>query len=114
MTTIQTNGELFAFKIENDAIKFADKNRNSDFYDFVIMDNGELRIGRGHDFMSRQAETVRGAGEVYINIEGKIEAVTNNLGHYAPTLEQLLRQFIDFKVNKLLTPDADPINVAPK
>ena len=113
MAQVQRTGASYAFKIENDAIKFTDESITAGRFDFVIMDNGELRIGRGHDFLSKQAETVRGAGEIYVNEQGKVEAVTNNSGHYKPNNEQLLRQFLDFKANKLLTLDADPVNVAP-
>lgn len=78
-------------------------------FDFIIMESGELRIGRGHDYLAKQAESVIGDGELYITEEGKVDMINNFSGHYQPTLAELIAQFQEFKIRDLLTPDAMPV-----
>lgn len=56
-------------------------------YDFVITNEGELVIGRGHTALSQGAETVQAAGELKI-VNGKVREITNSSGHYKPTVAQ--------------------------
>ena len=59
--------------------------------DFVITESGELRIGKGHDFLSDNAASVKGAGTIRIQ-DGKIIEVTNDTGHFKTNEAELKRQ----------------------
>ncbi|MEM0998827.1 MAG: hypothetical protein AAGN35_17345 [Bacteroidota bacterium] len=50
-------------------------------YEFVIMNNGEIRLGTGHDFLSQNADEVFGAGRARL-VDGKFEYIDNNTGHF--------------------------------
>lgn len=109
------NGQKLSFSIENNSIKFASPNNKlGELYDFVIMSNGELRIGRGHWTLSEQANKVTAAGEIWINNVGKIEVVSNNSGHYQPTKAELINAARILKNNGLTTNEVQAVNVAPQ
>jgi len=45
---------------------------------------GARIIGRGHDNLSNNANTVQAAGQIKL-FNGQIKAINNNSGHYLPT-----------------------------
>lgn len=105
------NGREFAISIENNAIKFADKNNKAGFYDYVIMESGELRVGNGHWTLSRGAKNVTAAGEVYIDDLGKISTITNNTGHYRLNQTELINAARTFKRNGVASNDLMVVDV---
>jgi len=74
--------------------------------EFIITEYGELRIGKGHDFLSGNAEAVGGAGQITI-VNGKIVYVNNHSGHFFPTKAEMQQTFKWLKskrvVHKALT-----------
>ena len=50
--------------------------------------NGELKIGGGHYFLSKNAEYVKAAGNLEITKGGKIKLVDLQSGHYKPTYKE--------------------------
>ena len=65
---------------------------------FVITMNGELRIGRGHYYLSGRSPKVLAAGDIRI-INGKITRMTNASGHYLPNLAQ--SKMMEFYIRRL-------------
>ncbi|MEN7550563.1 RHS repeat-associated core domain-containing protein [Rapidithrix thailandica] len=57
-------------------------------YDYVVTESGELRIGKGHDFLSGNAKYVEAAGNVKIR-NGKITSHGNDTGHFQTSLSEL-------------------------
>lgn len=53
-------------------------------YDFVVTQDGKLRIGVGHYHLSGSAPTVQAAGVLKV-WDGKISWITNQSGHYRPS-----------------------------
>ena len=78
-----------------------DKQNGEGWYEFVVMNNGELRIGEGHWFLSKSAQNVTSAGQVFINAEGKVEAVNDWSGHYQPNSNDAMNAAKIFQKNKL-------------
>ena len=64
---------------------------NNTWIDFVIMENGELRIGKGHGYMSghtspTEHNKILGAGQMRLNIHtGRVLDLNDNSGHFLPT-----------------------------
>ena len=59
-------------------------------FDFVVGQDGILRIGKGHEFLANAAgnkDFVQAAGRIYVK-DGKITLVTNESGHYKPSMQQ--------------------------
>jgi RHS repeat-associated protein len=84
----QANSKSLNFSIKDGAVTGLSEGK----YDFVITNNGELKIGSGHYGLADEAKSVKGAGEIYIDSKGKIQMVNNNSGHYQPNTEQLVNQ----------------------
>ena len=63
-------------------------NAKYDLLDFVVMPDGELRIGLKHFWMADTAPFVYGAGRMIVSREGDIEYIDNHSGHYTPSAEQ--------------------------
>jgi RHS repeat-associated protein len=103
----QDNARALAFSIDNGSIKGLE----SGTYDFVITTEGELKIGSGHFGLADEASTVKGAGEIYIDAEGKVQMVNNNSGHYQPNSQQLLMQAKLLKAAGLVGDDFHAVNV---
>ena len=59
-----------------------------DDVNFVITNDGKLRIGHGHYNMSGEAETVISSGKLQI-VDGKVSEISNFSGHYLPANENL-------------------------
>lgn len=92
---LQPNGKTLSFVIEDDLIKVNGKPFTG-AKDFIITENGALMLGNGHYHLSGNAKTVKGAGEVNI-VNGKIQDVTNNSGHYQPTSKNTIDAVNTFK-----------------
>ncbi|WP_160143455.1 LamG-like jellyroll fold domain-containing protein [Chryseolinea soli] len=90
--TAKQNGKVFAFTIKDGKIKFADKNNGKGLYDFVITEKGEFKIGRGHYTLSGEAASVKGAGQIHIDSDGKIDYIDDYSGHYQPNKQELIQQ----------------------
>ncbi len=110
-STLNQRGSIYGYIIHNGKIEFNDHKRREDWYDFIITQEGELRIGRGHYFLSDKAMFVKGAGEVYVNEDGKIDCITNNSGHYRPDEAQLKNQYFILKGAGLLSTECDIVDV---
>jgi hypothetical protein len=102
-------GKIYNFAIKNKTIRFSNKDYKAGLYDFVLTNQGELRIGRGHYVLSEGADKVKGAGQIFINKEGKIDYIDNFSGHYRPNKEQLLYQTEILKAASLLADKFDVV-----
>lgn len=54
-------------------------------FDFVILNDGQIKVGDKHSWLSNGATEVVAAGELNI-VNGSITQVTNASGHYVPTV----------------------------
>lgn len=68
--------------------------------DYVILLDGELRIGMGHYYLSEYANEVINAGQIGIE-NGKITYLSNWSGHYCPTKDDVIDAKIFFEQNQL-------------
>jgi len=62
-------------------------------YDFVVKENGDLLIGNGHYNLTNEASSVKFAGQISFDANGKIWNINNNSGHYNSDKEKLLGAF---------------------
>ncbi|WP_353779233.1 RHS repeat-associated core domain-containing protein [Winogradskyella sp. 3972H.M.0a.05] len=91
---VQTNPEFgtkkyWSNKTEiKDGLIFKDGKQYSGASEYVVTTKGELILGKGHDFMSGNADEVFGAGKLYIE-KGKIVEMTNETGHFRPTMAEM-------------------------
>ncbi len=110
---VQNAGKALNFTVDKGSIIFKNGDNKAGFYDFVITEGGELRIGNGHFALSDQGQTgVKGAGEIYVNESGKIGLINNNSGHYQPNQEQLKKQAVILRESGLTTDDFDVVDVS--
>jgi len=109
--TTKQDGKIFDFTSEGGKIKFADKNNSSGLYDFVLTEAGELKIGRGHYTLSGEASKVKGAGQININSEGKIDYIDNYSGHYKPDKQELVNQATALRDSGLTADELDVVNL---
>ncbi len=68
--------------------------------EYVILLNGELRLGEGHYYLSERAEQVLNAGTMGIE-NGKIIHLDNWSGHYQPDKIDLINAQKFFEQNQL-------------
>ncbi len=61
---------------------------NDGVYDFIINNDKELLLGRGHWKLNKKNTTLYFAGEVEFK-KGEIIMVNNNSGHYQPNQNEL-------------------------
>lgn len=78
------SGKVFEHVLENGQIKIRDGIREADF---IIDINGNLKVGRGHAFLSNGSD-VQAAGKIKIDSFGNVRRITNESGHFAPNVEQ--------------------------
>lgn len=57
--------------------------------DFIIDLNGNLHIGKGHSFLANRAD-VQAAGRIKIGHKRRISAISNESGHYRPSVQDVL------------------------
>ena len=60
------------------------------YVDFVVTKNGELRLGDKHAFLAGQ-DDVLAAGCLKVDGKGRIRSITNESGHYRPTVEESMQ-----------------------
>jgi len=87
------------FTIENSTLTNKEKTLNFNG-DYVILLDGELRIGISHYHLSENAREVLSAGRISIE-NGKIISLDSWSGHYAPNIEDLADAITFFKTNNL-------------
>ena len=89
------------FEIQDD--KFLQEGEPLNFQgDYVILLNGELRIGDSHYYLSERAKQVLSAGCIDIE-NGKITYLDNWSGHYSPNKKDLIDAANFFTTNRLVS-----------
>ena len=79
-------GRAFNFTVEDGKINIENGIQEADF---VIDMDGNLHIGRGHSFLSG-GRNVQAAGTMKVNAQGRIRNITNKLGHFQPTVSEVI------------------------
>ena len=79
-------GKIFHYTLDNGNIKLENGIHE---VDFIIDMEGNLRLGSGHSYLA-EGNSVQAAGKMKINSQGRIRLITNESGHYQPTVEQAL------------------------
>lgn len=79
-------GRLLSYIIREGKIIIPNGVRN---VDFVIDSTGSLCVGYGHSFLGR-GKVVFAAGTIKINRNGQIRLITNESGHYQPTVKETI------------------------
>lgn len=82
------DGQLWGIaEIDNGLISsIGNKSITQNSIDFVVSKNGELKLGKKHHFLGNK-DHVEAAGTLKI-VNGKIKRITNDSGHYTPTIDQ--------------------------
>jgi RHS repeat-associated protein len=73
--------------VSNGKVSIADGQSVSGNFEFVITNEGNLVIGKGHHHMSGGASSVLAAGSLKLR-NGKVVAFDNSSGHYLPTVTE--------------------------
>lgn len=69
--------------------------------DYVILLDGELRIGTGHYYLAEYTDEVINAGQIGIE-NGKVVYLNNWSGHYCPNKNDVIDAKIFFEQNQLI------------
>ena len=81
-----TRGGILQSKVANGQFRQVLRNGTEHLFhgqlDFVIKDDGNLVIGRGHCVLNNQGTTLRYAGEFQFNKSGTLINITNKSGHF--------------------------------
>ncbi|HDU6591982.1 TPA: LXG domain-containing protein [Listeria monocytogenes] len=77
-------GKIFDYTLENGQVKIRDGIKE---VDFIIDLQGNLKVGRGHAHLSNGGD-VQAAGKLKVDSNGNVRRITNESGHYTPTLGQ--------------------------
>ena len=85
-------GKITPTRVNNGQIQRVALNGNSQPFghtslDFVIRDDGQLVLGRGHCVLNQQGNTVRYAGKMVFDNSGKLSRLINDTGHYKTLLD---------------------------
>ena len=80
----QVGSKRLEYEIVDGRIIFQQPHDPNELYDFIINEMGEFIIGTGHYKMSKKSDTIKAAGSLKINEEGKIYYIDNTSGHYKP------------------------------
>lgn len=84
---LPTDGEIWGIaRFENGRIKPLEGKGDTFTPDFVINLKGELILGKKHHFLGNRS-SVLAAGTLKV-VGGKIKRISNDSGHYLPTLDQ--------------------------
>lgn len=75
--------------------------------DYVITNNGQMMLGEAHTIVSNHAPSVRLAGQVRFDVNGKITYLNNNSGHYPVSVERFLAGEDFWKETGILAEDYD-------
>lgn len=96
----------YSADVEDDRVIVMDNNfEPNTLYDFIIDQEGNLRIGGGHYKLAKRAGNIKGAGEIKINDQGKVNYINNESGHYEPTKEELDAIASKFRELKIASDD---------
>ena len=79
-------GKTFDFTMEDGKINIGNGIQE---VDFVIDMDGNLHIGRGHSYLSN-GNSVQAAGTMKVNSQGYIRLISNESGHFQPTVSQAM------------------------
>lgn len=79
--------ESLSVKVEGGKISLGGRSKTHGTFDFVIDNNGKLKVGEGHYHLSNGAESVQAAGQIKIH-NGQIKTITNSSGHYKPSISE--------------------------
>jgi len=101
------NSKVFNdIKIENDSVKVLDPDFKAyKKFDFILGVDGNLYLGNGHYKISHKAPSVKAAGEIMFDENGKIIYISNDSGHYRPSQKNLEDIAELFRKNRLLNPE---------
>ena len=58
--------------------------------DYVITEDGSLKIGKGHYKLANKAPRLQMAGEIMVDKTGAVIKINNNSGHYQPSINSFL------------------------
>jgi hypothetical protein len=86
----QVGSRIFPYESDAENIFFS----NEDKVDFIVDEEGFLRLGRGHYKMNQKKDCLYMAGRLLIR-NNKIVYIDNDSGHYEPP-EQAFRAFLDY------------------
>ncbi len=95
----QPNGISHTINISNGRVNIVGRSVTNGKFDYVITNNGQLRIGQGHYHLSGGASRVQMAGRLKI-YRGKVTPLNGNSGHYRPTPAQIRQG--EIYLNRLL------------
>jgi hypothetical protein len=73
-------------------------------HEYVIANDGELKLGAYHYWLSGEAASVGGVGSANF-VDGKFQTIDDDAGHYMPTRDELLKTGAVLKKNRLTTRD---------
>ena len=79
-------GRQFDYTIDNGRIHIENGIQNADF---IIDMDGNLKLGRGHSYLANGGN-VQAAGTIKVNSQGRIRLITNESGHFQPTVSEAL------------------------
>lgn len=87
--------------INNKVIIYSDEFKPNHLYDFVVLRDGTLLIGKMHYKLSNKSKLIKSAGELKIDETGKICYLNNQSGHYKPSarnLENITKKFKELNI----------------
>lgn len=93
----QVGAKKYPFEIVSDRLVLYSLNNtklHNKIIDFIIDDNYNIKFGKGHYKLNEKNTTLRMAGEIMINNDGKVIELNNFSGHYQPS-RNLFQYFID-------------------
>ena len=79
-------GKTFDFTVEDGKVHIKNGIQR---VDFVIDIDGNLYIGRGHSYLAN-GNPVQAAGTMKVNSQGYIRLITNESGHFQPTVSEAM------------------------
>ena len=108
-------GEELSIDYLQKSIKFSFKDGKFSFegldvgksYAFIIDNKGQLKIGQRHYDLAEGSGSVKGAGSVTFDVEGKIKTFNNNSGHYQPSFEDGNKIFESLKKAGYISKDVE-------
>lgn len=84
----QVGTKRIEFLVENDNLILSDY-LDGEEIDFIIDNDYNLSLGKGHHKLSKKANSLLMAGTLVIS-NGKIVEISNDSGHYMPSVDQFL------------------------
>lgn len=86
----QVSRSKYKTEVKDEKIFVLDNNfKPNHTYDYVVDSLGEIYIGDGHYKLASKAGSVKAAGEIVIDQNGKVTYLNNESGHYEPSKEDL-------------------------